>query len=73
MEFEQWWHQQMPNLVSGDEADDRKIALAAWNAASRIEREACAKVCDTQAGNTKDFRQEFRRGAGHCAAAIRAR
>jgi hypothetical protein len=30
----------MPNLVSGDEADDRKIAHAAWNAALSQQPEA---------------------------------
>ncbi|HRP74548.1 MAG TPA: Lar family restriction alleviation protein [Rhodocyclaceae bacterium] len=31
--FDSWWHQQMPNLASGDEPDDRAIAAAAWAAA----------------------------------------
>lgn len=33
MTFEQWWHANMPELVSGEEADDRAIAHAAWIAA----------------------------------------
>ena len=35
MTFDEWWHQQMPNLVSGEEADDRAIAEAAWAACAR--------------------------------------
>ena len=35
MAFDEWWHQQMPNLVSGEEADDRAIAEAAWAACAR--------------------------------------
>jgi hypothetical protein len=37
------------------------------------EREACAKICDRLAGNRDDFTSEYRRGAGRCAADIRAR
>ena len=36
------------------------------------ERERCAKVCDSVAGNSKDHSDQFRRGAGRCAADIRA-
>ena len=35
------------------------------------ERERCAKLCDIAAGNHRDHSDRFRRGAGHCAAAIR--
>ena len=35
MTFDEWWHQQMPNLVSGEESDDRAIAEAAWAACAR--------------------------------------
>lgn len=35
-------------------------------------RDAAAKACDRIAGNTADFRHEYRRAAGQCAAMIRA-
>lgn len=34
-------------------------------------RDAAAKACDRIAGNTADFRHEYRRAAGQCAAMIR--
>ncbi len=35
--------------------------------------EDCAKLCDVAAGDHRMHSDQFRRGAGHCSAAIRAR
>lgn len=52
---------------------DYAAKLSAQLATAREDmKEECAKVCDTIAGNDKDFWPERRRGAGQCAAAIRA-
>ena len=48
MTFDEWWHQRIPHLVSGEAADDRAIAIAAWEAATKVEREACALLCLAQ-------------------------
>ena len=54
--------------IAPDSSVDALIAEAVAK-----EREACAKLCDAIAGNPKDFFEQFRRGAGRCAADIRAR
>lgn len=72
MNFDEWWHKQMPNLVSGEEATDRAIALAAWVAATKVERERCARLV-----TTGDYCRYVDHNNGTCdcadmAAAIRA-
>lgn len=48
MEFEEWWAQYLAdggrkhfNLTA-----DKESSMAAWQAATLVEREECAKVCD---------------------------
>ncbi len=59
MSFENWWHINMPNLVSGDEAGDQVIARATWEAAVNAERERCAKLCDEMVQNAKDWDSSY--------------
>lgn len=54
MTFDEWWHQQMPNLVSGEEADDRAIAEAAWAACARELFRDAVTVEVKQAGTDAD-------------------
>jgi len=54
-------------------ADHTAAVQAAVAKAVEAEREACAKIGDGIAGNTADFIRDYRRAAGHVAAAIRAR
>lgn len=50
--------------------DDTALSWRAWQAATRVEREACAKVCESRrtGGNIREDIE-----AKRCAAAIRAR
>ena len=72
MNFDEWWNDQQagaPAMVFNTEED---MARAAWNTASRIEREECAKL-------REDRMKYFNRGAAeqyeaeNCAAAIRSK
>ena len=73
MTFEQWWHVNMPELVSGEEADDRAIAQASWTAATNFERNRCAIVCEAHATNVMKPNSGTAWSACHeCADAIRA-
>ena len=60
MKYEDWWNAEHPEFI-GISAHD--LARAAWDAAKEIEREECAKVCETWAAAHGDY----------FAAAIRAR
>jgi len=57
----------------GITADEEDIARDAWEAATRNEREACAKVCDEMHHKWKWGNDEPVSGPSECAAAIRAR
>jgi hypothetical protein len=68
MTFEQWWEE----VSALDEVTRRRdYAEEAWKAATRVEREACAKVCEEEAQRWQGEQDitDFRL----CAAAIRAR
>jgi hypothetical protein len=68
MDFQRWWaetgHQMRREKFSTSE-----IARAAWEAATKAEREACAKICEDYAEEAWDIE----RGALGCADRIRAR
>jgi hypothetical protein len=46
MDFETWWAKQTANF-DPDEIGLMQLARVTWNAAQDIEREACAKVCES--------------------------
>lgn len=68
MEFEQWFEQYAP---TAPEILD-ECAKAAWDAATKAEREACAHECEAQADESggQDW---YVSGAMDCADAIRKR
>ena len=51
MTFEEWWAARWPTNAMPAVMDSAFMGLAqeAWEAATKAEREACAKVCDRQA------------------------
>ena len=55
--------------------EELKVAawVAALKAATRIEREACAKVCDSMRDSKANMNKAWRNGCGDSADAIRAR
>ena len=59
----------------GITADEEDIARDAWEAATRNEREACAKVCEEMRNPWGDSAEtaDWVRATYDCAAAIRAR
>lgn len=57
-----------PDDIGPTDVNIQAFAESVWAA----ERERCAKLCDSVARNYRDHTDQFRRGAGHCAAAIRA-
>lgn len=52
--FDAWWHREMPNLVSGEEADDRAIAKAAWEAATALQPSVGGEVVETMINHARD-------------------
>lgn len=79
MNFEYWW--KTTGIASmGMQPGDvyraaRDTALAAWEAATNAEREACAILCDETVTllSGDPVLQGMADGAADCAAAIRAR
>ena len=67
MTFEEWIVKEIPK--SGAEY---RMAKAAWDAATKAEREACAKVCDTTWNGDADT-YEYTEACNECAEAIRMR
>lgn len=68
--FEKWWQGIKMNPVLPSE---QEYARAAWNAATRQEREACAKIADNLAEDWKIAGSAQSEGCRAVAAAIRAR
>ena len=67
MKFEQWWDQYRKENATM--LGIREDFMAAWQAATLAEREACAKMCDAQAERTDP---KFKAAAKYCADMIRA-
>lgn len=79
MTFEYWW--KTTGIASmGMQPGDvyraaRDTALAAWDAATKAERDECSKVCEYRTEQSSDHPvlAALAEGAKGCAAAIRAR
>lgn len=70
MTFEEWWANWSPEPVKDEY--ERTLAKRAWEAATKAEREACAKVCENMAnGHTTTKASALM--ARECMAAIRMR
>ena len=66
MDFDEWHHEQLNG--DPDNCPHEKWERYAWEMATTIEREACAKLCDEQAKLP-----ECPERAKYCADAIRSR
>lgn len=79
MTFDEWWvdqHGQNWRAIFTHSAKD--AAEESWNAATKVEREACAKVCentitDAILGGNKEYNTGREMGAIVCANKIRMR
>jgi len=76
MTFDEWWTAICEELWRMDGRESADFARAAWNAATKAERERCAELCDALPANDPKgawFNDDMSAGARECAAAIRAR
>ena len=46
MDFDEWWKKQPTRAVAAGFKDDARMI---WELATKAEREACAKVCESEA------------------------
>lgn len=74
MNFDEWWNDQWagaPIMVFNTEEE---MARAAWDAAKHIEREECAKICDSLAKIEEAHGESAREFASiNCAKFIRSK
>jgi hypothetical protein len=50
MDFQRWWANEGHRLWRDEKLLASEVARAAWEAATKAEREACAKIVDVPAG-----------------------
>ena len=78
MTFDEWWNDQTTRFLAAVFKDD---ALEIWEAATKSEREACAKVCEEAVTYPPGYNGQWEgygpvtttRDGKDCAAAIRER
>ena len=69
MDFQEWWAQHGHGLWRDEKALASQVAMAAWDSATKAERDRCAQICEEIARERTPLSAAL--GADDCATAIR--